>query len=281
MRSKTYSINRRQSLILALSAVIVTCGLIFHPLRVLLAGYYYRAAVDTLDIKATEYRDVKEVSDETIPDYINALISLKKGAGIHPYRSGYYKALADMYMKLGNWASAMETMNAKLPSNAYSSRNAYENAVRYVKAAIDLEPTNADYHLLLGQLYDLMDAESSLSEKELTRAINASPVNAPLRYAVAREYLQSGRKGDALEQAGILAKIDTSYMRSNPQQNTSPSEGRPPADLSLAYRSYLFGALEIAWRVSGDPEVVKGIAPDNPDAGDVVQLFLEWKGLNY
>jgi len=42
--------------------------------------------------------------------------------------------------------------------------------------------------------------------------------------------------------------------------------------------SYIFNALEIAWRASGDPEVVKGIAPDNPDARAAVELFLEWKG---
>jgi hypothetical protein len=37
-------------------------------------------------------------------------------------------------------------------------------------------------------------------------------------------------------------------------------------------------ALEIAWRVYQDPEVVKGIAPDTPDAAQVVQLFMEGRG---
>lgn len=280
MNSGTYSIDKRQSLILVVFVLIVTGGLISFPIRVLFADYYYKRAGDILDIRATEYIDVKEISDQTMPDYINAIRFLKKGADIHPSSSKYYKALADIYMRLGNWANAMEIMNATLPSNAYPGRDAYENAVKYIREAITLEPTNADYHFMLGQLYDLMDSDSSLSEKELTRAINAYPVNAPLRYAVANEYLLSGRKGHALEQAGILAKIDTSYMSSNPQKKTFPLESRPPADLSLVYKSYLFGALEIAWRVSGDPEVVKGIAPDNPDSREVVQLFLEWKGID-
>jgi len=42
-------------------------------------------------------------------------------------------------------------------------------------------------------------------------------------------------------------------------------------------RSYLYGALEIAWRVSADPEVVRGIAPDTPDAAAVVHLFINSK----
>ena len=280
MNSWICSISKRQSHFLVLSAVIVTVGLISFPIRVLFADYYYTRAVNILDVRTTGYRDVKEISNETLPDYINAIMYLKKGAGIYPSNSRYHKALADIYMILGKWAEGMEVMDTGLPSNAYSSSAAYEHAIKHIRTAITLEPTNADYHLMLGQLFILMDADTSLSERELRRATSASPVNAPLRYAVANEYLLSDRKGDALEQAGILAKIDTSYM-ADPRQKAFPLDSRPPADLSLVYNSYLFGALEIAWRASGDPEVVKGIAPDNPDAKEVVQLFLEWKGIDW
>ncbi|MEI6262715.1 MAG: hypothetical protein WCR46_22800 [Deltaproteobacteria bacterium] len=54
-------------------------------------------------------------------------------------------------------------------------------------------------------------------------------------------------------------------------------ERQPPEYISRLTNSYLYGALEIAWRVSVDPEVVKGIAPDTPDAAPVVQWFINSK----
>jgi len=54
--------------------------------------------------------------------------------------------------------------------------------------------------------------EPGLASEELKKAANAYPVNAPLRYALALHHLTSGRKGDALEHAQVLAKIDDSYI---------------------------------------------------------------------
>lgn len=136
------------------------------------------------------------------------------------------------------------------------------------------EPTNPDYHLALGRLYDSDRGDPNLAAGELRRAVNAYPVNAPLRYSVAMQHLLSGRKGDALEQARLLAKIDDSYIIRKPEHKTDMIERQTPGYLSMLAGSYLYSALEIAWRVSKDPEVVKGIAPDNTDAARVVQLFL-------
>jgi tetratricopeptide (TPR) repeat protein len=232
--------------------ILFTAFLLSFPVRAFIADYYYNRVSAILDNKSTEYLDVKEISAGTMPDYLAAIKSLEKSATLHPTMSIYYKALSDIYARLGIWADTMEAMNEALPVHTLSSKVAFVYATSYLKTAISLEPTNPDYHLALGQLYDTIGADSSVAEKELTRAINAYPVNAPLRYAVASHYLLTGRTGDALEHTGVLARIDDSYI---------------------------FSALEIAWRVSGDPEVVKGIAPDNPDARAAVELFLEWKGM--
>lgn len=93
------------------------------------------------------------------------------------------------------------------------------------------------------------------------------------------QHLLSRRKGDALEQARILAKIDDSYIIKDAEYKTDMIERQTPAYISKLTSSYLYSALEIAWRVSRDPEVVKGIAPDTPDATPVVQLFLESRGI--
>lgn len=232
--------------------ILFIAFLLSFPVKAFIADYHYNRVSAILDNKSTDYLDVKDMSAGAMPDYLAAIKSLEKAVNLHPATSVYYKALSDVYTKLGIWADTMESINEALPTNALSSKVAYEHAANYLKTAVSLEPTNPDYHLALGQLYDIIGADSPLSEKELTRAINAYPVNAPLRYAVAGHYLLTGRKGDALEHAGVLAKLDDSY---------------------------LFNALEIAWRSSGDPEVVKGIAPENPDARTAVELFFEWRGI--
>ena len=252
MNSKTYNLSTPQAMILAGLAVLLTAWLISFPIKAFIADYYYNRVSVILDNKSTDYLDVKEISAGTMSDYLAAIKSLEKSTTLRPTMSIYYKALSDIYARLGIWADTMEAMNEVLPTQTLSSKVAFVYATSYLKIAISLEPTNPDYHLALGQLYDTIGAGGSVAEKELTRAINAYPINAPLRYAVASHHLLTGRKGDALEHTGVLARIDDSYI---------------------------FNALEIAWRASGDPEVVKGIAPDNPDARAAVELFLEWKGL--
>ncbi len=50
-------------------------------------------------------------------------------------------------------------------------------------------------------------------------------------------------------------------------------------DIRRFYKSYLFAAFEIAWRVSKDKDVIRGIAPDNVYAEEVVALFFDWRGI--
>ena len=175
----------------------------------------------------------------------------------------------------------MESLNAALPSGAISKKEAFDNAMTNIQKAVLLEPTNPDYHLLLGQLYDTVFGDAARADGELQKALEAYPVNAPLRYSVATHCFLMGRKGEALEQARLLAKIDDSYSipDDDPVRKNLIIGKRDEVYLSMLYNSYLFRALEIAWRVSGDPEVVKGIAPDTPDAKEVVQAFMEWKGI--
>lgn len=261
-------------------AVVLLIGfLLSFPVRDLMADYYYRRVAYVLDDKSTEYLDVQTISANTMANYNAATGFLKKAAFLVPSRSIYYKALADIYVRLGKWAESMNAVNAHLPANALPSKEAFENAIRYLKMSVSREPANPDYHLALGQLYNEIDDSGALSEKEFAKALALAPVNASLRYAVAAQHLLTGRKGDAIEQAGILARIDDSYIFPESIQKTLMSERRTPAYLSRLYGSYLFKALEISWRASKDIEVVKGIAPDNPDAKEVVRLFSEWKGI--
>jgi tetratricopeptide (TPR) repeat protein len=171
----------------------------------------------------------------------------------------------------------MQSLKAGVPASALSGRDAADRAFFHLRQAIKLEPTNPDYHLALGRLYDTGRGDPNLAAGELRKAVDAFPVNAPLRYSVAMQYLLTGRNGDALEQARRLARLDDSYILRKSEYHTDMIERQTPGYLSMLAGSYLYSALEIAWRVSRDPEVVKGIAPDNPDADRVVQLFLASK----
>lgn len=262
-----------------LSIVLITIILLSFPARALMADYYYSRGYRILDDSSTEHRDVKAVSGDTMASYKEAIKSLNKAAAIVPSKSAYYKALSDIYAKLGRWAENMDAVNEPLPADALSGKEAFQAAIKYLNKAVSLEPANPDYHFALGRLYDATAGNRPYSDNEFQRALKAYPVNAPLRYAVARHYLLTGKNGEALEQARILARIDGSYIAPDSIAKKLMSERRTPDYLSRLYNSYLFGALEIAWRVSGDADVVKGMAPDNPDAREVVRLFLEWKGI--
>jgi tetratricopeptide (TPR) repeat protein len=254
--------------------------LLYFPLKMLIADYYHNRVAYILDDKSTEYLDTKGISGDTISDYNDAINSLKKASAIVPSKSIYPKGLSDIYSMLGRWAESMDAVAEPLPAGAVSAKEAFENSARYLKKAVYLEPANPDYHLALGELYDRNNRDAGLAEKEFAKAVAAAPVNAALRYVIAMHYLLAGRKGEALEQARILAKIDDSYQTPPEDiRRKAMSEKMAPAYLSQLYNSYLFGALELAWRISKDKEVIKGIAPDNPDAKMTVQLFFEWKGI--
>ena len=246
------------------------------PVRDLAADYYYRRASGFLDDETTEDLDVMPISEKSMPAYFAAVAALQKAAALAPSRSLYQRALSDLYNRLGKWSEIMQSLNAPLPADALSPRDASEKVLFHLRRAVALEPAHPDVHLALGLLYDNRGDPGPASE-EFRKAATAYPVNAPLRYALAIHYLTSGRKGDALEQARLLAKTDDSYIIADSAKKAYILERQPPEYIAMLTRSYLYGALEIAWRVSADFEVVKGISPDTPDAAPVLQWFINSK----
>ncbi len=263
-------------LLLTVLCLLSSVLLLTFPLRDLASDYYYRKTTSLLDDKTTEDLDVMLISEQSMPAYLAAIDALQKAVTLAPSRSLYHSALADLYNRLGKWSEIMQSLNAPIPTNAISPSDASDKALYHLQRAVALEPTNPDVHLALGLLYDNR-GEPGPASAEFEKAASAYPVNAPLRYALALHYLTSGRKGDALAQARVLAKIDDSYILQDSVQKGYILERQPPWYLSQMTNSYLYAALEIAWRVSADLEVVKGIAPDTPDAAPVIQLFINSK----
>lgn len=260
--------------------LVLLIFIVFIAGKDFLADHYYGRVANILDDPATEELDMKPVSAKTMPDYLQAIASLNKAVALAPSHSFYLKARADLYAKLGRWAQTMESLAGSLPAGALSKQVCFENATADLTKAISLQPTNPDYHLALGQLYH--ERGDTRADGEFTRALNAFPVNAPLRYSVTMHYLLSGGKDETLRQARILAKIDDSYLFTNlePEEIAYIRENRAPYYLSTIYGSYLFGAFEIAWRASEDAQVVKQIAPETLQAKEVLQAFLDSKGID-
>lgn len=242
-----------------LAALIIAGILITYPVRTLVASCYFQWATSILREDVLDKRALP-VSGQTLPDYFEAIQSLEKAAVIAPSKSLYYSALSEAYTRIGNWA-AVEVIHAPLPVGSMNSRDAYHRAGHYLKAAITSDPSNPNYHFVLGSLYDIADRDSGRAEKELSRAISAYPVNAPLRYAVALAHLKAGRRGDALEHAAVLAGME--------DDNLSP------------LTAYFPKALEIGWRASGNPEVVKGLSPGTPQARKLTESFFLLKGIKH
>ena len=236
----------------------MTALLFLYPIRTLLAEYCQYRASSILRSRAN--RISVGVTEQSIPNYLTAIRSLEIASFVRGSKSGHQKAISELYLRIGIWTMAMETMNATIPEGLPSSKESYEKAEAALKKAIRLEPTNPDYHFALGALYDIVDKYSGLSGKELERAILAYPINTSLRYAVALQHLNAGRRGDALEHATALAgAVGDSFSFS---------------------RSLLFKAFEIGWRATNDSQVVQGLSPDDPKALKVLQQYLKWKGVD-
>ncbi len=275
---RIYRTGRIQSSLMVAGIIICTAVLLYFPVRTFFADHYYSRAAYLLDDPSTINLDVLPISEKTTGNYNEAIESLKKAISINPYVSSYYSELSSIYSRLGKWMVVMKGMNSTIPENTGHWVEAYDGSMRYLMSAVLLEPTNPWHHLSLGQIYEVRGENPGLSEKEFNRALLLAPTDISLRYSIATHYLLTGKEGDALEQARQIAMMDTEYLPPRSIRGNLMSEMMTPAYNTMLYNSYLFKGLEIAWRITRDPHVVKGIAPDTAEAKNVVRLFLESKG---
>lgn len=280
MQLKRYELGGRRPGIFALAAAALTLALLSAPARAFISDYRYGSVQTILDDKETEALDTVSITLKSLPAFMAAVSALRSASATEPSRPLYHKALGDLYFRLGIWAQAMRLADADAQPGALQGGDAFDTASVEFRRAIELEPLNPYNHLAMGMLLDATGAVPELSEKEYWKAAGAYPVNATIRYAIARQYLLTGRTGDALEQARILAELDDTYKLPNDTDKKGTMERMDRSYQAFLSRSYLFHALEIAWRVSKDPLVVKGITPDNDEAREVLALFFEWNGFD-
>jgi O-antigen ligase len=266
-------------LVAVVFAVALAALLLPFPVRGFLADYHSRIAERLLDDPATETLDVLPIAQASLPDYGAAAVHLRKAAGLQPLQAPNRKALADIQAAIGTWSETIEGLGEKLPAGALPAEVARAAAVAELREAIRLDPTNADLHLALARVHRSSPRDAARADAELRAAVEAWPGSAPVRHAVATEYLLAGRRGEALEHAAALARLDDSYVLPDGPRKELMIEGRA-AYVAMLRDSYLFRALEIAWRASGGHiKAVERIVPANNDAKAVLEAFREWKGI--
>lgn len=280
MLLKSYNLGGRQPVVFAVLAAMLALALLYLPILTFIADFRYGSIQTILDNKETKVVDTMTLTTQSMPDYLEAVEIAKTVSSIEPSRAKYHYSLGAFYLKLGRWAQDIESYGLPLPKGALPSKDAYELAKVEFERAIELEPLDPYNHFDFGVLLDLMKAAPELSEKEYERAAQGYQVNAPLRYAIMQQYFRTGRAGHALEYARKLAAVDDTYLLSDKYDKKEIIELRPRHYMTKVSKSYLFKALEMAWRVTKDAQVVKGIAPDNEEARAVMEYFFDLNNID-
>jgi tetratricopeptide (TPR) repeat protein len=230
--------------------IIVIGWLISLPARAFFADQEYRRGTRLLDDGTPDIPVVKPLTAETIPACLIAAGMLERATALAPSRPAYRRALADVYARVGVWATTMEGLGAPLPAGIMSGRAAIARAVSEMSEAVRLEPTNAEFHLALGRIH-AASGDATRAGVEFGKAAETLPGNAPLRYAVAKAYLGIGDRAATLEHAATLARIDAGFL---PR------------------------ALEIASNAGADDATLKAMIPSNEAASVVLEAFMKNKG---
>lgn len=274
----------------ALLTIAVLAFLLQYPVRTLVADVLFAMTSREIDDPTTAELDVLDISEETLPSYRTAIERIREASLWDPDNSTYAKAQADLYIRLGIWATVIGQVGGNLPKEIMEGSKAQMRAQDLITKAIDLQPSNPDYHLALANVHgdriDNVDGfntekPAGQSYDELEKAVQLYPINSPLRYAVGMQYLIIGDKSKALEHAKALATLDDSYRLPDTIGNNASIERRSSKYLSFLSQSYLTKAFEIAWRASGqDYRVIKAMTPDEQEARNVLQVFMEIKGFD-
>lgn len=280
MHDGTLNISGKTRTASLAAALIVLLLLSLVAARTLVGAFLYASVPGILADRAMEgTAAIKDLSEDTVPAYQEAIRTLELAAGADRSRALVRRAMADISVRLGSWTETMEILRAALPEGMPGSKQAFDRASVHMREAVRLQPTNPDHHLAYGHL-SRMSGDDDIARREYQRAADAYPVNASVRYAVSVGFLAAGMHAEALEQAKELARIDDSYKIPGSGISRQAIEQRAPVYIRRLSGSYLFKAFEIVWKASvKDINMVRSVVPDNEEARDVFELYLEVKGI--
>ena len=266
-----------RALLLACTLAVLA-GLASVPLRALIGDWQETRALRMIEDRADGYARRMDISEETFGRYERSVQAMERAARAVPSSSRYPQMTADILMQLGIWTRTMEVLEHDRSGRLRPSTSYLEEARQRLITAVNLDPLQPDHHLALGHAY-AEAGDHVRAEGEYQRAIEAWPVNSPLRYTVALELLIAGNREGALREARTLARNDDSYRVSESLTKQKMIELQTPEYRRVLLRSYLYFALEIIWRATdGSMEAVVMSVPEDPDARRVLEEFLSRRG---
>ncbi|MBI5971337.1 MAG: O-antigen ligase family protein, partial [Deltaproteobacteria bacterium] len=276
--------GKGRNYMLSAAAVLIPAFLAFFPVKGLVSEYYWFTAYSAIDDRTTDYADSKPISIETAPDYLEAAGRLETASYISKNRAVYYKDAAGIYAALARWNEAVSHAGGAQGSTGAAATGLdagalYAKAVYNLEKAVELTPVNPWYHLTLSGVHEDFHPGSGLSEKHLRLSVSSYPVNVEVHFIAAREHLNKGRIMEAAAEALAAAKTDDSYIIEDALLREGVMAERGMAYYRNYGGSYLFKAFDIIWRAKKDINSVKEACPDNPDAIEVLRIFMEQKGL--
>jgi len=164
-------------------------------------------------------------------------------------------------------SSHEDAQSLNLLSRAYFAMERWDDAVRYGERAVNLDPSNASYHLWLGREYGRKAGDSKAlgaavnakrAKREFERAVQLDPSNVQARLDLAQYYTEApGFMGGGVDKAGeqaaetakydqgtahlILARIavkEKQYAEAEAQFRAAIKQGTDRADMWLQLAAF-------------------------------------------
>ncbi|MDH4161655.1 MAG: hypothetical protein OEW15_03055 [Nitrospirota bacterium] len=280
MRSDKNSAAGKGHRLLFLAGVLcIIASLCVFPVRVLVGALFFANAQALMQTGAGTLADSPTSEGPFAGDPVEIQRQLESALAADPGQARYSKALADLHFKLGKWSEVMAVVSGSEVIHGFDATKHYAKVQEHLRHAIELEPFNAGHYLAFGML-QLQNGETAAAQHFAT-ANALRPVDVVQRYIIARGYLLAHLNDHALAEARAMASNDDSYRL--PEGAVRRDFAKTAADEteSSVKNSYLYRALEIAWRASDrDRMVVRSIVPLNDEALEVADRFFEDKGLD-
>jgi O-antigen ligase len=161
--------------ILSKSAIVIISCLFFVFLESLV---YKRYQAESLFNRIKESKvPLSEV--EAIFESRKILKGIDRAIFLNPLNSAYYNKRGDLLAEVA-LREDMKDKLANIREDFYSAQEVLALAEKTYKKAIDLNPTNPEYHLRLGWLYSIK-GEHNLTQDEFKKALSLDPQNMKIK----------------------------------------------------------------------------------------------------
>lgn len=249
--------------------IVMLCA---FPGSMLAGEYYFQRAQSTIDDPVTTYLDRKDITEDTLSDYREAIWLLDRARRLAPGMPTYHRNASSLFSVLAIWERTMLQLGMEVPDDF--PKNTDEQGERSALNAIQTSPLRAGLHIELANSYSHR-GEFDDAARSLERAAALYPLRPSVQLAVANVYVLMGEKELSIRHAQKAAQCDDSYLIRDDHERLFVRQRFPERYRAKLEGSYLFKAYEVVWIASNrDAQRLRRITPQNGAASEVLDLFL-------